>query len=586
MSAEEKSAPILSIVPLLGKPACAVDERDAVEVHVSASNETEVTKAVLKALASRGDVFQRSKCLVEPQLDPARMLPGLLRPTEELRMSVIKTARARALAAETCTFTRGDRDGEPCPCGPPDYIATALLASPDYWTEAGIPVVESIAENPTLRADGTIHDRPGHDPNTGNFFAPDDGVTYPAIPDAPTKEQARAAYDVLMDPFFDFPFVEDHDRSVVAAAILTMLARPAIPGPTPPFVLRTPTPRTGKDLCTDAMTIIGTGRPTPGRSLPVDDERELKKLLLSLGLAGVRVVSFGNCEGGIGSAVLSHAVTREVISDRFLGGNIDMTVAIRPVWLFNGNNPYYKGDFGPRVVLSNMDAKVADPQARKGFKYDPLLPHVRSERPRLVAAGLTILRAYCVAGRPLHGKSKKGSFEGWDDLIRGALIWAGVADPLAGDAAVRTTDDADLEQLAALLSAWQAAFGSTPTTLSAAVDASRAIGFATTPAKRVELDPEKRANLAAAFAALDAKLGDRYSAAALRYRFRHHKGRPVDIGGNGLPGETLRLLSVDDRTGSAKVNAWCVLADAASAVPPPPPPPPPPQSWYQSLLNR
>ena len=41
-------------------------------------------------------------------------------------------------------------------------------------------------------------------------------------------------------------------------------------------------------------------------------------------------------------------------------------------------------------------------------------------RTGIVAAILTILRAYHVAGRPKHTHPPMGSFEGWDALIRGA----------------------------------------------------------------------------------------------------------------------------------------------------------------------
>src|SRR5205814_1600925 len=142
-------------------------------------------------------------------------------------------------------------------------------------------------------------------------------------------------------------------------------------------------------------------------------------------------------------------VTAEVVGDRLLGFNKDVTAPLRPVWLFNGNNTSFTGDFARRVVQCRMDSRCEDPSKRFGFRHDPLLDHVRREQPRLAAAGLTILRAYVVAGRPTHGKPKKGSFEGWDDLIRGALLWIGAADPLAGDDEVRVEADADLEALRA-----------------------------------------------------------------------------------------------------------------------------------------
>ena len=406
-SAEDRTnTPMLSIVS-------SEDKRRPIHVTV---DEATIVKSVILALADDGRVFQRAGFLVEARLDPARKMKNLMRPTDELRMVAVKPARLRTLATECCFFYKIEKNVQ-VNVSPPDWLAGAVLAQPEW---PGIPVVEYVSESPTFRNDGTIHDAPGYDESTGTYYE-SDGVTFPEVPTEPTIEDARAAYETLMGPFVDFPFVGS-SQSVVAAIVLTLLARQAFPGPAPPFVIRTPTPRTGKDLLTDVITIIGAGRPTPGRSLPTNDE-EFKKVLLSFGLSGCRIASFGNCEGAIGSPVLSHAVTRDAIAERLLGGNTDVMVPLRLVWLFNGNNPRFKGDFGPRVVTCDMDAGTPDPQSRTGWKYDPLLPHVRKERPRLVAAGLTILRAYHVHGRPRHGKSRKGSFEAWDDLASNSGPW-------------------------------------------------------------------------------------------------------------------------------------------------------------------
>ncbi len=42
---------------------------------------------------------------------------------------------------------------------------------------------------------------------------------------------------------------------------------------------------------------------------------------------------------------------------------------------------------------------------------------------------LTILGAYVQAGRPSMNLRHWGSFEGWSDLVRGAVVFAGLPDP-------------------------------------------------------------------------------------------------------------------------------------------------------------
>ncbi len=542
MSTAGEGNNIVSIVP---KP-----EDNRVRVVVDA-NEFRVTSEVIIAFADSKRVFQRAGFLVEPRLDPARNIRGILRPIEELKMVAIRPARIRNLASEVCRFVKDDKGSTPT--NPPEWLSGQILSLPD-WLD--VPLVESVAENPTFRSDGTIHDEPGWDEESGNYFV-SDGTEFPKVPENPSLDDAKKAYAELMEPFCDFPFVAAKDRSVAAAFLFTILARPAIAGPTPPFVFRTPTPRTGKDLITDVVTIIATGREATRRTLPKDDV-ELKKVLLSLGLSGCRVASFGNCEGMIGSPALSHAVTSEVISDRLLGANTDATVPLRAVWAFNGNNPKFKSDFAPRVVVCDMDAGIPDPQSRTKWRYYPLPKHVKKMRPALVVAGLTILRAFHLAGRPEHGGSRKGSFEAWDDLVRSAIVWLGEADPL--DTHVQADDDVDIEQLRSLLSAWRSAFHERPITLAEAVESVRPSGIGEPP---VNLSAVAKKELHAAFSAINPKLDDRYTAATLRYYFRHNRGRPIDVRSTNeekvAPSNELRLEIENPRSGPSKVASWYVL---------------------------
>lgn len=50
-------------------------------------------------------------------------------------------------------------------------------------------------------------------------------------------------------------------------------------------------------------------------------------------------------------------------------------------------------------------------------------------RAKLVVAGLTVLRAYHVAGRPDQGLPVFGRFEEWSDWVRSSLVWLGMANP-------------------------------------------------------------------------------------------------------------------------------------------------------------
>ena len=57
-----------------------------------------------------------------------------------------------------------------------------------------------------------------------------------------------------------------------------------------------------------------------------------------------------------------------------------------------------------------------------------------------------------------HGKARMGSYEAWDDVVRSAVVWAGLADFAAADVSdsgrsrIRTDADQDAESLATVLS--------------------------------------------------------------------------------------------------------------------------------------
>jgi putative DNA primase/helicase len=94
-----------------------------------------------------------------------------------------------------------------------------------------------------------------------------------------------------------------------------------------------------------------------------------------------------------------------------------------------------------------------------------------ANRGRLLAAALTVLRAFVVAGRPAHGKALFGSFEAWDRLVRGSLLWLGAEDPCGTRQRVREESDADRDGIRALHAAWRVAFGADAATIAEAIKA-------------------------------------------------------------------------------------------------------------------
>jgi hypothetical protein len=77
-----------------------------------------------------------------------------------------------------------------------------------------------------------------------------------------------------------------------------------------------------------------------------------------------------------------------------------------------------------------LDPDCEDPEARTFTHRDAeLIRWVRADRARYYRAAMTILAAHAAAGRPDMGLPPKGSFGGWDRMVRAAIAWTSGADP-------------------------------------------------------------------------------------------------------------------------------------------------------------
>jgi hypothetical protein len=419
--------------------------------------------------ASEVGIYTRAGILVRVIQDGARHVPGLVRPPgAPLILPVTEPWLREQIAIVANWVTRNGKqsngEGKASPALPPRWVAQTLLDRGEW----PFPYLEAVMETPAFRPDGTVLDSPGYDSSTGILYLPE-GTAFPTIPKEPTRQDAANALLELAKVFADFPFRSGADASIPLAAILTLLARHAFPGPCPMVVIRAPTPGSGKSLLADAISMIATGRAT-ARMAPPRDDTEARKLILTLGMEGAPVILVDNVSVSFGSEAIAGAITGDTYRDRLLGINKTATVLLKSLWILTGNNVSLKEDLARRAIICELDPKMEHPEDRTGFLHPDLLSWIATNRAQLVVAALTILRAYHIAGRPDHGRPRKGSFEGWDALIRGTLLWLSHIDPLQTAERLREEGDADLDPLRQAMAAWEAEFGSEPLTAAEAVD--------------------------------------------------------------------------------------------------------------------
>ncbi len=454
-------------------------------------------------------IFVRARRLVRVVRDEGAPRSGLHRPAGSPVIEGMSLDALRGRLDRAARWVRNAGKGFRAIL-PPEWAARAVQAA-DEWR---FPVLAGVIEAPTLRPDGGVLDRPGYDAATGLLFMPTGD--FPPVPVRPSAAQVQAAVDLLRGPFADFPFIAESDRAAAVAAVLSLVARHAIEGCVPAFAWRATAPGTGKGLGCDVVARIGTGRSAARMVLPSEDD-ELRKALLAVAFEGTPVVLLDNVDRALGSVALAAALTSETVTGRLLGSTAMLCAPLRAMWMVTGNGLTFKGDLGRRIVPVDLDAHVEHPEDRSGFRHPDLLGWVREHRGELVAGALTILRGYHIAGRPAHGAPRMGSFEAWDDLVRGATVWAGFDDPVAGRERIRREDDGDLLSLRAALSAWREAFGKTSTT------AAEAVAVALRRAGRDD-DAVRDPSLRDALLALTPNK-DKLDARPLGYALRRVKGR-------------------------------------------------------------
>jgi hypothetical protein len=306
------------------------------------------------------------------------------------------------------------------------------------------PALQGIIEAPAIREDGTIITAPGYDEQSRLFYAQQDGLMMPDIPEHPTADHIDVAVELVLDVVSGFPFVDVPSRTNAVAAMMTPVVRPAIPGPTPLALVDATTQGTGKTLLSEAVSIITSGREAAMFSAPSDAE-EWRKALTSVLREGSAVVVIDNVNYRLDNGDFCKALTETTHGDRVLGKSQTINLPVRCAWIATGNNIQLGGDMPRRCYWIRMDAKCSKPFQRTGFKHKRLKDYVLKHRGELLAALLTLARAWFIAGRPEPHIPPVGSFEDWSVIVGGILEHAGIEGFLGNSNELH--DQADIESV-------------------------------------------------------------------------------------------------------------------------------------------
>lgn len=422
---------------------------DPLEIHIAGGElhvHVEACEAHLIALGV--EFYVRGGVLVRPIIED--LVDADNNVVQCIALAEVSPAFMRLTLCEHVTFLKYYKvEDEWRPIDAPKDIVEAMLSRRGFWK---YPTVGGVIATPTLRPDGSVLAEHGFDAATSLYVA--SRVDLPAIPDRPSRADAEKAANLLEGLIDEFPFVDDASYSVGLSTLITPVVRGCM-DVAPMHAATAPTAGTGKSHLFNTAAAIAIGSRCPVMSAGKTEE-ELGKRIGAKILSGSPIMCIDNVNGELGGDDLCQAVEQPIVEVRVLGKSEMPKTVNRGCTFANGNNMVVRGDMTRRTLLAGMDRKTEKP-AEYPFTSDPVRK-VLVDRGQYVAACLTIVRAYFVAGRPKVAPMPMNSFGMWSNSVRSALIWLGYADPCATIEKARE-DDPELQQLRQFIDAFEMDIG-------------------------------------------------------------------------------------------------------------------------------
>jgi hypothetical protein len=379
--------------------------------------------------------------------------------------SVVSEVALRGIldrVADYMSVTKKEDDCVYKPARPPRDLAPDLLARAHTLP---FPSLEMISYNPIYTRDGVLLAVNGYHLESG-IYVDLGALILPPFP-APADGLQQ-----LLELMCDFPFANVSGPGHALGALLLLLVRPMIDGPTPLHLIDAPGPGTGKGLLAHALTLVALGIQQPVTTLPTS-ESEIDKRVTAILMAGTPAILLDNVSSLKGN-ILAAALTSEIYSSRILGTNEMANGVNLATWFATGNNVVLDTDLARRTVSIRLDANTERPSERTGFVHTNLLSHVRAHRPALLAACLSLVQAWLDAGRPA-GTAQLGSYEAWSATIGGILDVAGVPGFLSERELISADADIDTHDWTRLFEQMHERYQSQPQSAATWLDMMRSI---------------------------------------------------------------------------------------------------------------
>lgn len=346
-------------------------------------------------------------------------------------LSVLTRGSFYNLLSETAFTARRGNEGSLVPTWPDPQTIEAVMNRASRFAP-----LERVVTAPFVRLDGSICQANGYDEATGVMVVMDPALAEVQIPDHPSADQVARARKLILDEWWgDLPLETEADKANALALFLTPFVRLLMPV-VPAAVVDGLQMGVGKNLFVDCIHIVLTG----GEAKPLGwsrDDEETRKIITSAFRSGAEMIVFDEAHH-VESVSLARALTAAKYQDRQLGSSQLLGFPNRVTWVVIGNNVRVEGDMARRVYRIALRPTAPDPHNRpaSSFRHSDLRLWTREHRAELMAAGLTLVRAWFAAGRPAASRRESfGSFEVWERVLGGIVEHAGqpgLLDNLAG----------------------------------------------------------------------------------------------------------------------------------------------------------
>jgi hypothetical protein len=243
-----------------------------------------------------------------------------------------------------------------------------------------------------------------------------------------------------------YPFAKERDGqhwfetaafAVVLSALMCIDDRHNLSA-VPMHCVSAPLQSCGKTRLVEAIAYAVTGRqPT---IVTYDNADEFAKHITVLLAKGDSAICIDNVIMSLNNAKLAALLTQEnTFTNRILGKHQDFTVDNVSVLFATGVNLQLSGDMPTRCLLARIEPESDRPEQQK-FPFNQV-ERAKELFSRAVMATKSLVRAHQLAGYPGSKKLKTASrFPSWDERIRAAIVWAGFADPIITQEAIRADD--------------------------------------------------------------------------------------------------------------------------------------------------